>query len=527
MKKINFLWKYEKYFFILFVLISLLPILSSKFFPTVDGPAHLHNANLLKHIWFKGNTNLLLFFDINHQLNSNLLNHIWYAVFGLFLPSFLVEKSILLFYVISLPFSFRYLIKNVVDAPQSTKTASYLIFPFIYSFTFCIGFFNFCIGIPILFWALGFWLKNKNKQNRATTIFLTCLVTLLYFSHLFNFLLFEIIMFSIVAQDVFKNKMNKGTLKQVLLPIVISLPAILLFISFLISNNKYEHSPPSYLPKAKLIETILDLSPIITLSYEKEILFSKIVFYSICLILLLAIINKIRKREGVRDSNKIIWLIPTCVVLILYFIFPDWISSGGYISIRWALFFFFMILIWIVSQALPPAQLIIPVVVILATHVFFINYHCEQTKLLSEDAEELAGAESHMEENTVLLPLNYSTNWIQINHACYMATTKAIVNLDNYEPTKPHFPLIWKKGEQVYDLMKNYGNRNPPCINIENYESHTHHHIDYISRWLFNGDNSDSCSANVAQILEKEFDLIYESPHKKLLLYKRKKQNWN
>ena len=133
MKKIKFLWKYEKYFFILFVFNSLIPLLSCKFFPTVDGPAHLHNANLLKHIWFKGNTNLLLFFDINHQLNSNLLNHIWFAIFGLFLPSFLVEKSILLFYVVSIPFSFRYLVKNVIDAPQSTRIASYLIFPFIYS----------------------------------------------------------------------------------------------------------------------------------------------------------------------------------------------------------------------------------------------------------------------------------------------------------------------------------------------------------------------------------------------------------
>ena len=165
MKKLNSLWKYEKYFFFLIVFISLLPIISSKYFPTIDGPAHLHNANLLRHIWFEGNTNLLQFFDFNKELNSNLVNHVWFAFGGLFLPSHLVEKSILVFYVIALPFSFRYLIRNIVDSENSGKVSSYLIFPLIYSFPFCIGFFNFCIGIPIILWCLGLWYKNKNNPS--------------------------------------------------------------------------------------------------------------------------------------------------------------------------------------------------------------------------------------------------------------------------------------------------------------------------------------------------------------------------
>ena len=86
-----------------------------------------------------------------------------------------------------------------------------------------------------------------------------------------------------------------------------------------------------------------------------------------------------------------------------------------------------------------------------------MNYHNDETKVLSSDAEEATSAEFMMEENTVLLPLNYSNNWMHINYGSYVVTEKAIVNLDNYEATKPHFPLLWKKGESVYDLMKHYG----------------------------------------------------------------------
>ena len=518
----NSLWKYEKYFFLLIVFISLLPILSSKFFPTIDGPAHLHNANLLKHIWFHGNTNLVQFFDINKELNSNLVNHIWFAVAGLFFPPYLVEKSILVFYVVALPYSFRFLIKNISISENSAKTASYLIFPFIYSFPFCIGFFNFCMGLPIIFWIVGLWLKNENKQNIKIIIALTLLTTLLYFTHVLNFLLLGLIIFFLILKEIIEKRKEYFGLRHFIRPICVFLPGLLLFFLFMFNNNKFEHDPPRYLENDKLKEQIVELAPIITLNKENEITFTKIVFYSICFLALLIVINNIRKRKEANTKNSLFWFALSIIVLILYFVTPDWISSGGYISIRLALFFFLMILIWIGSSGLPPIQLLIPTIAIVITHAFFMNYHNNEIKRLSEDAAEATSAEFMMEENTVLLPLNYSKNWLHINYGSYVVTEKAIVNLDNYEATKPHFPLMWKKGESVYDIMEHYGDRYPPCTDIEKYEKMTKHKIDYISRWCFYGDNNDSCSLETSKILAAEFDLVYDSPRKRLQLFRRK-----
>jgi hypothetical protein len=142
--------------------------------------------------------------------------------------------------VIALPFSFRYLIRNlaaaclpdrqgqaaIIDSENSGKVSSYLIFPFIYSFPFCIGFFNFCIGLPIMFWVLGLWFKNRNNQNTGPTVVITCLSTLLYFTHVFNFLLLGLILLFVILKQLIEKRKEGLGVKQFLRPAIVFLPGI-------------------------------------------------------------------------------------------------------------------------------------------------------------------------------------------------------------------------------------------------------------------------------------------------------------
>lgn len=352
---------------------------------------------------------------------------------------------------------------------------------------------------------------------------LTTLVTLLYFAHVFNFFLLGFVLFFVILKQLIENRKSGLGAKQFLRPIIIFLPGMILFVSFLLNNNKFEHLPPTYLTNEKLLEQIVEVTPIITLNKENEIGFAKTVFYSLCALVILAIINTFRKRKEEKTKNSLLWFGIVALTVLFYFISPDWLTSGGFISIRLCLFFFLVLVVWIAASSLPPIQLIIPTLTIVVTHVLFMNYHNDETKKLSSDAAEATSAEFMMEENTVLLPLNYSDHFVHINYGNYVSTEKAIVILDNYEATKPHFPLLWKKGESVYDLMKHYGDRNPPCTDIANYERVTKHRIDYVSRWCFVDDKNDSCSIETSKILASQFDLIYESPRKRLQLFKRKK----
>ncbi len=340
MKRIEFLWKYERYFFALFVFFTAVPVLFNTYFPTVDGPAHLHNANLLKHLWFLNNDFARDFFDLNKHLNSNFLDHLWFALFGLFLPVSLVEKSILLFYVLSLPYSFRFLVKRLVADERSAKLSSYLIFSFVYSFTFRIGFLNFCVGIPILFWTLGLWIKNRDQLIAGKILLLACLSTIVYLSHIFNFILLGIIIFVNEIQYVLYSRKIRQAFKQFLYPTLIVLPGVILSVLFVVSNSSFKHSPPTYLSSNRLLQMILEMSPVIALNYDKEIGYVHIIFYTICVLLLLVAVDFFRKKKtDTTFPTLLASIFVYCFVLVFCFAGLDRLRRVYFYPLGLVLFF--------------------------------------------------------------------------------------------------------------------------------------------------------------------------------------------
>ena len=117
--------KAEYYFFYVFLVINLLPILVFKFFPTVDGPAHLYNSRLI--IELLGQNSLLDNYFIFNEIAPNWLGHILLSFFQLLFPAYIAEKCLLLIYFIGFPVSFRAFIKI---QPDHNNTLIYFVFPF-------------------------------------------------------------------------------------------------------------------------------------------------------------------------------------------------------------------------------------------------------------------------------------------------------------------------------------------------------------------------------------------------------------
>jgi hypothetical protein len=187
----------EPYYFYFFLLINLIPVLSFKFFPTVDGPAHLYNANLIVELLKNPNSTISNFFAFNDNINPNWSGHFLLSVFVSFLPGFIAEKIVLLIYLIGFPISFRYLF-NVLLIKD--KYLIYLIFPFTYSFLFYYGFYNFNIGLIFFFYGISFWIKYQNNLSLRNIIILLLFSSLIWLSHLFIFVLYLIVIFLINIQ---------------------------------------------------------------------------------------------------------------------------------------------------------------------------------------------------------------------------------------------------------------------------------------------------------------------------------------
>ena len=89
--------KHERWFFLAVTILNLFPIFISKFFPTLDGPSHLYNSNLIVNLLFNSE-GLSSFFALNPELVPNWSGHFILAAFNSIMPAFVAEKILLLVY---------------------------------------------------------------------------------------------------------------------------------------------------------------------------------------------------------------------------------------------------------------------------------------------------------------------------------------------------------------------------------------------------------------------------------------------
>lgn len=509
--------KYEPVIFYGMVLIYATPVLFLHFFPTVDGPAHLYNSNLLNSYFSSASSTAHNYFQFNAEPEPNWLGHLLLCILNLFLPSFIAEKIVLLLYVFLLPVTFRLLVNRL---KPDNIIAVYFIFPFIYSFLFYLGFFNFCLSIGLLFGVLYYWLNHREFYTLKNGVLFSVLLLLLYFAHLFSFLLFLFIVGTHFIFNYFKTGKTQRNIsfKKLCLQLLPYLPGILLTINFVL--KKGASGDVSYLPVSNLIKWIVEFAPATTLNYEKEYMYAKAIAIVWFFVFVSIIIVRV-KNKTLFFSNDL-FLFCACCMLLLYFIFPDSAATGGYISMRLLLFFYLLFVLWMAIQNTNRIILIAAATACIVFSFVLLIIHYNDSKLLSADASEIYTASDYIPEGKNVLPLNYSGNWLHANFSNYIGSEKNIIVLDNYEAAKPHFPLRWKKNVCPYDVAGDFANSYTPCLTIDKYEKKSGIKIDYITRWYYNKGMNDSCTQRVNQLLENSFEKIYTSPDNKLELFKRR-----
>ena len=122
------------------------------FFMTVDGPSHLYNSQLIIQL-LSGDEFLAQYFSLNVGFIPNYLGHLILILTALFRGVWNAHDGILLAYVFGVGYSFRYLVFSI---GESSKLMSFFIFPFLLSFHFLMGFYNFSIALMFFFFTTGY-----------------------------------------------------------------------------------------------------------------------------------------------------------------------------------------------------------------------------------------------------------------------------------------------------------------------------------------------------------------------------------
>jgi len=518
--------------FTLITLINLLFFVSYKFFPTLDGAAHLSNANIINQIVVHHNELFRQFFMINPEPVPNWTSHMFLAILNLIMPAFLAEKLLLILLLAGMPFAFRNLMQTI--APGKIW-CSYLIFPFTHSMFFFFGFYNFCIASLFFLITLNYWLRNEASLFSVRKIIvLTLLLLVTYFSHILIFGFLGLLLGQRILTVALYDLMQPGSkfleigrrLLQKLFALLIA-SGVQLFLVIYFFYSRPSTQLVTYIPKKELLQYIYQIRPLISMNQEIEGRFTRILFFLFLLMTLAGvivwIIRYIRNAERVSltelqrlDSGhnpriNIWWLTGSLVMGFTLFLFvPDAYGTASYTNLRIAYLLFMLLILWFSLFRLPAWLGIFSAAVAVYVNFSLIMFYLPPIRENNKIAMACNKAADKIAPNSLVLPIYCMDSWFHGHFVDYLSIDKPVLMVYNYECEMGYFPVKWnEKTKPNYHL----GNSANPSnyINFELIKGHPSLKLDYVFILGNYDPNKDWFFTTLHRILKEEFIRVYTS----------------
>jgi hypothetical protein len=432
---------------------------SRSVFFTNDGSAHLYNARILTDMLMGTDAAYADFFSFNTFPEPNWTGHLLLmpllAAFG----PFVAEKVVVSLYVVLFLFGFRWM---AMGAKGFNPAFTYLIFPFVFNFPLYTGFFNFCLGLGIMFITVGHWMRRYrwSRPGRGNLL-MACLLLLGYFTHLSTFIMTGVVLGAFVMHglaDVFlsEKKIIDWTKETGQLALASALPLVLAVWYFI--DNDGGGTLENTIPTLHQLSDLTWLKPIVVFhtGHEQEFT-SSLMDVGIAAISASVLFRAFAVNRADDDSVRISYsrydaegkdvsrsfLIAAVLFFILYLKLPDDMSGGGFVQVRMALVFMLAVVAWLATWPVPRvlATLLVPI-----TFYCIVQLNEARSPYMAEQGaivRELMPAADHLPEGAVVLPIIRNHHWFMGHASNYLGTRKPLVIVDNYEACTGYFPVIW------------------------------------------------------------------------------------
>ncbi len=516
--------------FVFIVLLHILPFLFLNHVVTLDGAAHSYNARILKALLLNESNKINFYYSINNIIVPNYFGHILMLFFNLFFPVIYSEKLLQITYVISFLCSFRYFIRSL---GIKNDFSIFLISPFVFSFFFFLGFYNFLFGIVFLLITTGYWIKNFYHSYHKN-ILLPLLFLATYLSHVFVFILLNVFVLSYLLQVFISqyfvtiNKLNfTFYIKKIILYLLSSsLPIYLTFVYFSVQPAPIH---VSYVAFSEKIQWLYNFRPLISFNFntEKRYTYLFLIGYIFIILYYGFVFTKrffLKKDDVLKKSIfKNFWLI-VISFLLLFLLFFMYDSDGwaGYISLRLAFlvsFVWIVILISLFSDVGSKYILYLTTIYVLSVNIFFQSYHFKSLKNLSKEFHEIIKLSDFIKPYSTISYINLHSNWMLTNLPMYIGVNAPAILLNNYEANTNYFPLVWS---ETFNNKRNQICLQPLSVDVNNSCLQTKNKtycidVDYL---FIMGVDSTQCANSIGNYLQDSYALRYHQGHYMLFEHK-------
>ncbi len=521
-------WFSEKTVFYSVLLFNILLLLTVRYYPSMDGPSHLYNANLITHL-LKGDSDFIsAYFALNKLPIPNWTSFVILSAFNSFLPAWIAEKLLLLFYFIGLSFSFRALVKQL--CPENSGL-SIIIFPFSYSFLFHLGFYNYSLSFIFLFISITYLVKFKDEYSLRKYLILLFTITLAYFSAILSFIflgislgLFEVA-FSIRLYSIglsFRETCKK-LIGRLLLLLAVSLPSLIFSLIFITSTGFSAAHDRNAI--GELVKWLNDVRCIIVYDYEGEAKLTAQFLHILIAIIAVSLYLRFSRKDDYSLLQKFrksdVFIAPMFIALVCFFTIPNG-AHAGMMSDRFCLLAYMFFIIWVVCQPLKGRIVSVLIALIVILHVGLMFKRQNGTiRSLDKDATCIGNTSKYIGENSIVLPVNMSENWIEPHFSNYLGVDKPMVILENYEASMGWFPVLWNT-KRLPRIMLGQHESFEGLHWMSNTASPMIKQIDYVFLFGSTAKINDPNWVELRETLKQYYTLAFSSDNGYVLLYKLK-----
>lgn len=501
--------------------LHLAPLCLFAYFPTRDGPSHLEGSLLLLR-WQQPDVVLLRdWYTPVLQLAPNWLDHVALAGLSLVMDPVTAEKVLIGVFVLGLPLAARRAFKAV---RSDSGFLAVLTLPFTYTWLLHMGFYNFCLSLPLFFLAVASWLHDRASSGGAW-LRLVGWSLLLYFTHPVALVAAGGTVVALAAWtcvvDVsiarrlrlsLRDQIRHG-LRRVARTGLAFAPAAALFLTW----TQPRRQPAFFrFPFRQLLRDLLGLDALVSFD-PAEALPAGLLVLALAALSAAALRTRWRERRLLEGDG---FLACTAALVAVYFLAPVSLSGGGYLTPRLMLLPFLSLLLWLASHRWSERARAWTALVAVAATLPALVLHLRSYGDANDELAEYLQAEPWLLRGATVLPLHYQGAQrggfprvdVLAHAAAYFAVSRGTIDLVFYEgTTRGIFPLAFHRDVDPYRHLGDNPESVPPCVDLVGYMEQTRRPIDVVLTWKRHLDPGTPCAAATQRQLHAHYRLVHVS----------------
>lgn len=526
--------RFETTLFLVLLGLHLLLIWAFPFTPTQDAPDHQALTHILREYHEPGAGLLRQYYQLNTEALPN-----WFIFFVMgqvlgFLPVPVAEKVLLTAYVLLVPLAVRYALKAL--DPRAGFLAV-LVFPFLFSFFFHMGFFNFCFSLAAFFFSVGYWLKHAEEMGIGRTMILALLVLWVYFCHPSTLVVTVTVLVTLAGWRALlalraqpDRQIWKSILRWLLPPVIAALPALGLMSSFVKSRADSPIVMMSLWRKVWSLTTLHSLASLTVWTIPVATVLA-LLFYAVAVLCL-----RERRSQGRRLQVGDGLLLTVAGLILAFFVAPDQVSSGGFINDRLLLFPFLTAILWFGTLEHPARRRLGVQVVAAGIALAFLGLFAVKYAQLNRGLAGIAAAGEHVEPDHTFLYLSYAhqgqdgkgklafRTFPFLHAGGHVGARTRLADLSLYQANADFFPLYFRPALNPYRRLSGPGGwieGSPPVVDLLGYPKRTGGTVDYVLVWGLQKEREGEPKVRkVLDQLAAGYDLVYNAQEGRVRLYR-------